>query len=304
MAFPGLATDGADDARRWRRRQLQAGAAADAPCGHGGCGTEAADEHTGAGARDIPVSAARPADRPAVAADAMDCGATLARHYAAEALRLCQSSAADPDLQLAKQTLAWLWSRGESMFCAVDMHRLDRAAIREKATATKIVGVLVDHGYLEQVPRGAEINGSSQALRLQARGEKIDEQAYLGVEQVRCRPYRLKRCGWGLEAGQKKLKLALVDQFLDMPQRRVRDSESVHGRLIRRQHPVGAQAPSHLNALDGVVEPECPAVASTRMDDALMAHEIVRLIWPAVTGQIGRRGKDDISEVDQPSRLQ
>lgn len=105
------------------------------------------------------LSVAADSDAGEVDIEAMECGTALARHYAAEARRLLQGSAGDPDLQLARQTLVWLRSRGESLFCAVDMYRLGPAAIREKATATKIVGVLVDHGYLEQVSGGAEIDG-------------------------------------------------------------------------------------------------------------------------------------------------
>ena len=95
-----------------------------------------------------------------IQADAMDCGADLARHYAAEALRLMQGSANDPELRLAKQTLAWMKSRGEPLFHMRELYRLGPAAIREKTTATKIVGILVDHGCLEQVPGGAELDGA------------------------------------------------------------------------------------------------------------------------------------------------
>jgi hypothetical protein len=93
-----------------------------------------------------------------IEADAMDCGAALARHYAAEALRLFHGSAADPDLQMAKRTLAWLRGRG-LLFSLPDLYRLGPPAIRDKATAAKIVGILADHGYIEQVPGGAEVEG-------------------------------------------------------------------------------------------------------------------------------------------------
>ncbi len=99
-------------------------------------------------------------DAGAIEAAAMEGGAALARHYAAEALRLFQGAADDPELRLAKQTLAWMKSRGENLFHMRELYRLGPAAIREKATATKIVGVLVDHGYLEQVAGGAELDGA------------------------------------------------------------------------------------------------------------------------------------------------
>jgi hypothetical protein len=95
-----------------------------------------------------------------IEAEAMESGAALARHYATEALRLFQGAADDPELRLAKQTLAWLKARGDSLIHMREIYRLGPSAIREKATATKIIGVLTDHGYLEPVPGGAELDGA------------------------------------------------------------------------------------------------------------------------------------------------
>lgn len=94
-----------------------------------------------------------------VTAEAIENGAELARHYAAEALRLAQGGAGDPDMQAAQQLLAWLKSREETMFCAVQVYRQGPGSIREKAKAMKIVSILADHGYVERVPAGAEIDG-------------------------------------------------------------------------------------------------------------------------------------------------
>jgi hypothetical protein len=49
-------------------------------------------------------------------------------------------------------------SRGENLFHMRELYRLGPATIREKAPATKIIGMLVDHGYLEQVAGGAELD--------------------------------------------------------------------------------------------------------------------------------------------------
>jgi hypothetical protein len=92
-----------------------------------------------------------------IEAATMESGARLAMHYAAEALRLFQGSAGDPDLQMAQRTLTWLRSRGP-LFSLPDLYRLGPPAIRDKAYATKIVGVLEDHGYVERLPGGAEID--------------------------------------------------------------------------------------------------------------------------------------------------
>src|SRR4051812_34445688 len=57
LAVPGLAPDGGDAARRLCRDQPQAGSAADAADGDCGAGPEAADQQTGPGAHNLPVSA-------------------------------------------------------------------------------------------------------------------------------------------------------------------------------------------------------------------------------------------------------
>jgi hypothetical protein len=100
------------------------------------------------------------ADRDAgeVTAEAMDGGTLLARHYASEAIRLFQASVADPHLQMAQRTLAWLRGR-RSLFCLADLYQFGPSTIRDKATATRIVGLLADHGYVERVTGGAEIDG-------------------------------------------------------------------------------------------------------------------------------------------------
>jgi hypothetical protein len=89
----------------------------------------------------------------------MESGAALASHYAAEALRLCRGSAADPDLRLAQMTLAWLQARGEPAFYLPEVYRLGPAAIRDKAMAAKVIRILADHGHLEPVNGGAELGG-------------------------------------------------------------------------------------------------------------------------------------------------
>jgi hypothetical protein len=67
-------------------------------------------------------------------------------------------TASDLHLQMAQQTLAWLRRKGP-LFCLPDLYRLGPPAIRDKATATSIVGVLADHGYVERVSGGAELDG-------------------------------------------------------------------------------------------------------------------------------------------------
>jgi hypothetical protein len=61
-AFPGLMTYVANAATRRSCRQSQAGPSGGCALWHRSYATEAANEHAGAGAPDIPISAARPAD--------------------------------------------------------------------------------------------------------------------------------------------------------------------------------------------------------------------------------------------------
>jgi hypothetical protein len=74
-------------------------------------------------------------------------------------VRYCQSSAADPDLRLSQQVLAWLRGRGVDLFYVPELYHRGPSAVRDKATAMKIVGVLADHGHIEAVSGGAEIDG-------------------------------------------------------------------------------------------------------------------------------------------------
>jgi hypothetical protein len=98
-------------------------------------------------------------DAGAIEAEAVEHGIALARHYASEALRLFQGGTADPDLQLAEKALAWIKGRRGALFSLPDLYRLGPPAIRDKATATKVIGLLADHGSIEQVAGGAEVEG-------------------------------------------------------------------------------------------------------------------------------------------------
>jgi hypothetical protein len=62
-----------------------------------------------------------------VHADAMDSGITLARHYAAEDLRLFQGAAVNDELRLAQKTLAWIRERGP-VFCLPDLYQFGPGA--------------------------------------------------------------------------------------------------------------------------------------------------------------------------------
>lgn len=95
-----------------------------------------------------------------VAVAEMNSGIKLAQHYAAEALRLLAVSHVSGELQLAQQLLDWL--RGQWKEPAVslpDIYQRGPNAIRDKARAARIVGILADHGFLERIQGGANIEG-------------------------------------------------------------------------------------------------------------------------------------------------
>jgi hypothetical protein len=98
---------------------------------------------------------------PVVSPEQIGAGIELAQHYAVEALRLFEAGAVCPDIRLAGRLLAWLtvtWT--EPVVSLPDIYRLGPNAIREKATASRIVAVLEDHGWLQRVPGGCVVAGN------------------------------------------------------------------------------------------------------------------------------------------------
>ena len=95
-----------------------------------------------------------------ISAEYMSAGIILAQHYAAEALRLFEGSRTDAELLLAQKLLGWL--RGpwhENAISLPDIYQNGPNAIRDKATATRIVKILEDHGWLVRIDRGALVAG-------------------------------------------------------------------------------------------------------------------------------------------------
>jgi hypothetical protein len=93
----------------------------------------------------------------------MDAGIAIAEHYAAEALRLFGSARIGGHLRLAQKLLSWLlvvW--GELCISLPDIYQKGPNAIRDKATAVRLVGVLEDHGWLYRIPQGAVVAGQTR----------------------------------------------------------------------------------------------------------------------------------------------
>jgi hypothetical protein len=92
--------------------------------------------------------------------EGLERGIALAEHYAGEALRIFEFSRAKPDLILARRLLDWMhqnWK--EPAISLPDIYQRSLNAISDKATAAKLVAVLVDHGWLLPYSGGAVVAG-------------------------------------------------------------------------------------------------------------------------------------------------
>jgi hypothetical protein len=89
----------------------------------------------------------------------------LARYYAGEALHIRDASQVNADLTLAERLLEWLqteWREKESgnrLVSLPDIYQFGPRPIRDRATAQRLIAILVDHGWLEPT-EPARINGT------------------------------------------------------------------------------------------------------------------------------------------------
>jgi hypothetical protein len=97
---------------------------------------------------------------PEITVDVLERGIALAEHYATEALRIFESSRASAELVLAQRLLHWMQQKWpEPVISLPDIYQRSLNAISDKATATKIVAILVDHGWLHRIEGGAVVAG-------------------------------------------------------------------------------------------------------------------------------------------------
>lgn len=95
-----------------------------------------------------------------VSVEALERGIALAEHYATEGLRIFEASRANKDLLLAQRLLNWMHqSWKEPAISLPDIYQRSLNAVRDKATAAKLVAILADHGWLWRIDGGAEIDG-------------------------------------------------------------------------------------------------------------------------------------------------
>jgi len=94
-----------------------------------------------------------------VKAEAMANGIVLADFYAAEALRLFNSSLGDPDLLLAEKLLSWLHQKRLETVALPNIYQNGPGSIRTAKEARKIARILKDHGWISEIDGGVDIDG-------------------------------------------------------------------------------------------------------------------------------------------------
>jgi hypothetical protein len=92
----------------------------------------------------------------------IEAGILLTEHYLAEARRLHEAGDSDPELDLAQRVLQWLaceWS-GRPLISVPDLYTFGPGPVRDKRTASRIIDILEDHGWLVREDGPARVNGT------------------------------------------------------------------------------------------------------------------------------------------------
>lgn len=89
--------------------------------------------------------------------DFLEYGLDLTQHYLEEALRLHNTSILNPDLIQAQVLSNWCSQFNEVY--ATQIYQLGPYAIRDKATAHKMIKILEEHGHLRRIEGGKGIDG-------------------------------------------------------------------------------------------------------------------------------------------------
>lgn len=89
----------------------------------------------------------------------IESGIELVQFYINEAVRLFESVAEDPDLALAEKLLFWAKEKAYKLLPLTRVYQNGPNAIRNKATAKRIIKILEDHHWLLPVEGGAKVDG-------------------------------------------------------------------------------------------------------------------------------------------------
>jgi hypothetical protein len=102
---------------------------------------------------------------PGITAEYMARGINLAKHYAAEAVRLNEVAAANTELIKAQGLLDWLtneWTEPEVSL--PEIYQFGPASIRDADTASQLATILAAHGWLREIEGGATIRGKRRRV--------------------------------------------------------------------------------------------------------------------------------------------
>jgi len=88
----------------------------------------------------------------------MDSGIQIAQYYIGEALRLFNSSQDSEELIKAGRLLSWAKEEGGLIHLRMVL-QFGPNSIRDKATAERMIAILIDHGWFRLVLGGAVIDG-------------------------------------------------------------------------------------------------------------------------------------------------
>jgi hypothetical protein len=109
-----------------------------------------------------------------LSAEWMARGISLAESYASEQLRVYEACEDSLDLTLAQRLLDWLritWREPSSYVSLPDIYQYGPRPIHDQATATRIVSILVEHGWLEPLSAPAQVNGTTRRKAWRIRSE-------------------------------------------------------------------------------------------------------------------------------------
>ena len=99
---------------------------------------------------------------------AMQSGVILATHYANEMIRLHGGASVAPELRSAQRLLTWWQTQPFPSLHLAAVYQRGPTAVRDAKTARKSVEILKEHGWVERLPAGTEIEGAprKEAWRL------------------------------------------------------------------------------------------------------------------------------------------
>ena len=96
-------------------------------------------------------------DAATIAPEQMEAALTLMEFYIEETKRLFCVGEPDPDIVLAETLLSMLKGKGQTSL--PDIYQRGPEGLRDAKTARRIVKLLEEHGWLQPIPGGGEVNG-------------------------------------------------------------------------------------------------------------------------------------------------